>query len=95
LKGLSIAKGGEPVTKVVASALAADAPVLVPRIPAIDEYLDALAAAVRSAPANEAAAKEALTTAAVKWDAITDRLGREGQATAYRRHLGLEELSGR
>lgn len=93
LKGLTIAKGGESVTKVVAAALTTDAPVLIPRIPAIDEYLDALAEAVRLTPADEAAAKEALAAAAGKWDAITDRLGREKQAEAYRRHLGLEELT--
>lgn len=93
LKGLAIAKGGESVTKVVATALTSDDPVLIPRIPAIDEYLDALAETVRSAPADEAAAIQALVATAGKWDAITHRLGREKQAEAYRRHLGLEELT--
>jgi hypothetical protein len=91
MKGLAVAQGGEPVTKVVAAALASDAAVMVPRIPAIDEYLGVLADAVRTAPADEAAAKTALDSVAAKWEAITDRLGRERQVAAYRRHLGEAE----
>jgi hypothetical protein len=91
LKGLEVAKGGEPVTKVVATALATDAPVLIPRIPAIDEYLGVLADAVRTAPADEAIAQSTLESVAAKWEAITERLGRERQADAYRRHLGETE----
>ena len=91
MKGLEVAKGGEPVTKVVAAALASDAPVLIPRIPAIDEYLTVLAEAVRTAPADQAAAKAALDGVASKWEEITNRLGRDRQISAYRRHLGETE----
>ncbi len=91
MKGLKVVPGGEPVTKVVAAALATDSPVLVPRIPAIDEYLSVLADAVRTAPADEATATAALEGVAAKWEAITERLGREKQLGAYRRHLGETE----
>ncbi|MBA4105562.1 MAG: hypothetical protein C0485_07365 [Pirellula sp.] len=91
LKGLEVAKEGEPVTKVVAAALATDAPVLIPRLPAIDEYLAVLADAVRTAPADEAAAQAALDGVAAKWEEITNRLGRDRQISAYRRHLGETE----
>ena len=91
MKGLEVAKGGEPVTKIVATALATDAPVLIPRIAAIDEYLNALADAVRTAPADEAAAKTALDGVAGKWEEITNRFGRDRQSAAYRRHLGEAE----
>ena len=37
------------LTKVVAEALAVETPVMVPRVPAIDEYMDVLAEAVRAA----------------------------------------------
>jgi hypothetical protein len=91
MKGLEVVKGGEPVTKVVATALASDSPVLIPRIPAIDEYLGVLADAVRTAAADEATAKASLDGVAGKWEEITNRLGRDRQAAAYRRHLGETE----
>lgn len=91
MKGLEVAKGGEPVTKVVATALTTDSPVLIPRVPAIDEYLRVLAEAVRAAPSDEATATVALEGVAAKWEAITERLGRERQLSAYRRHLGETE----
>lgn len=91
LKGLELAKDAEPVTKIVAAALTSDSTVMIPRVPAIDEYLSALAEAVRSAPADEATATVALEGVAAKWEAITERLGREAQLSAYRRHLGETE----
>lgn len=91
MKQLTVAKEAEPVTKLVAAALATEAPTLVPRIPAIDEYLNHLAEAVRTAPADEANAQVALEGVAAKWEEITERLGREKQAAAYRRHLGETE----
>jgi hypothetical protein len=81
-----------PVTKVVAEALAVETPVMVPRVPAIDEYMGVLAEAVRAAEPGEEAANVALSEVAAKWEAITERLGREGQARAYRRHLGIDVL---
>jgi hypothetical protein len=81
-----------PVTKVVAEALAVETPVMIPRVPAIDEYMDVLAAAVRAAEPGEEAAKAALGEVAARWEAITERIGREGQSRAYRRHLGIDVL---
>lgn len=88
MKQLKVAKEAEPVTKLVAAALATEAPTLVPRILAIDEYLNHLAEAVRTAPADEATATVALEGVAARWEEITERLGRDKQTTAYRRHLG-------
>jgi hypothetical protein len=76
----------------VADLLATENPVMVPRVPGIDEYLDALGDAVRSAEPGEAGAQAALDTAATKWEELTERFGREAQATAYRRHLGIEAI---
>ena len=90
--GQAVKESSTPVTKVVAEALAVDTPVLIPRVPAIDEYLDVLAEAVRTAEPGEEAATAALSEVSAKWEAITERLGREGQVRAYRRHLGIDGL---
>jgi multiple sugar transport system substrate-binding protein len=89
-KGETARRSGTPVTQVIAEVLATETPVMIPRVPEIDEYLDSLAEAVRSAAPGEAAAKAALEEAAAKWEAITDRLGRQSQAKSYRRHLGID-----
>jgi maltose-binding protein MalE len=88
--GQAAKESSTPVTKVVAEALAVETPVLIPRVPAIDEYLDVLAEAVRAAEPGEEAATAALSEVSAKWEAITVRLGREGQTRAYRRHLGID-----
>ncbi|HYW81559.1 MAG TPA: extracellular solute-binding protein, partial [Thermoguttaceae bacterium] len=59
------------------------------RIAGRDEYLAALDEAVRRAVSKECTAEEALDAAADQWRAITERLGREQQKTAYRHSLGL------
>jgi len=89
-KGDSSRQASLPVTEVVAEAFTSDTAVVLPRVPAIDEYFEALAQAVRSAEPGEDGAKAALEAAAATWEAITDRLGRESQAAAYRRHSGIE-----
>jgi len=89
-KGDSLRQASLPVTEVVAEALTSETAIVLPRVPAIDEYLEALAKAVRSAEPGEGGAKAALEAAAATWEAITDRLGRESQAATYRRHLGIE-----
>lgn len=76
-------------------ALNSDSVVLIPRLLGIDEYLDKLGSAVASAAPSEEAATAELAAAAQAWEAITDRLGRDRQARAYRRHLNLIELQGR
>lgn len=64
---------------------------LLPRIPGIDEYLAILKTAVDDAVAGNQPAAEALASAAVRWNALTDKLGRESQRMAFKRHLGLVE----
>jgi ABC-type glycerol-3-phosphate transport system substrate-binding protein len=81
-----------PVTQRVAELLETENPILVPRVPGVDEYLNELSEAVRSATPGEQAARQSLEAVAAKWDQITERLGREAQARAYRRHLGIEAL---
>jgi ABC-type glycerol-3-phosphate transport system substrate-binding protein len=81
-----------PVTEVVAKALDTETPVMIPRIPAVDEYVDLLAEAVRLAEPGEEGATAALKAAAEKWEALTERLGREAQARSFRRHLGVDAI---
>lgn len=59
------------------------------RIPGVPEYYDVLAVELSRALAGEITVEAALNTAAIHWDSITDRLGREAQLNAYRATLGL------
>lgn len=60
------------------------------RMPGRAEYLAALDRAVASVLANKSDAGAALRQAATEWEAITERLGRARQRSAYLRDLGLE-----
>ena len=60
---------------------------MLPRIPAIDDYLEALAEAVTD---EKAAPKQALQSASEQWEKITTEQGRDRQRAAYRKHLGYE-----
>ena len=53
------------------------------RIPGGSEYTDALGVGVAKALAGEMPAQDAMDEAAAKWEAITDRFGREDQQKAY------------
>jgi maltose-binding protein MalE len=64
---------------------------LLPRISGIDEYLAILKSALEEAVAGKQPAADALATAAQKWNALTDELGRDSQRMALNRHLGLTE----
>jgi maltose-binding protein MalE len=64
---------------------------LLPRIPGIEEYLAILNGAVKDAVAGKQPAAEALAAATKKWNALTDKLGRDSQRMALNRHLGLAE----
>jgi multiple sugar transport system substrate-binding protein len=64
-----------------------------PRIPAIDKYLQAVDAAVVQALAGELAPTQALESAAEQWEAITTDQNRNAQAAAYRKHLGYGEFA--
>jgi maltose-binding protein MalE len=64
---------------------------LLPRISGIDEYLAILKSALEEAVAGKQPAADALAAAAEKWNALTDKLGRDSQRMALNRHLGLVE----
>jgi multiple sugar transport system substrate-binding protein len=53
------------------------------RVPGGSEYTDAVGIAVAKSLAGEMQPQEAMDEAAAKWEAITDRLGREDQKKAY------------
>jgi multiple sugar transport system substrate-binding protein len=86
------AQDGATLTELVSASLSSDSAVLVPRVPGIDEYLVALGKAVNASAAGEAGAAAALKAVAQRWEAITERLGRDEQVRAYRRHLGIETM---
>jgi ABC-type glycerol-3-phosphate transport system substrate-binding protein len=90
LKGEVISATQSSIAELVSKTLSNESPLMIPRIPGIDEYLNALGDAIHSAKSGEAGAQAALTTTAAAWEATTDRLGREHQAAAYRHHLGIE-----
>ncbi len=64
---------------------------LLPRIPGIDQYLAELETALGKALSGKQTPTEALAGAAERWNEITEKLGRDGQRTAFNRHLGLTE----
>jgi hypothetical protein len=64
---------------------------LLPRILEIEEYLEILNGAVDEAVADKQPAAKALGSVAEKWNALTDKLGRDSQRVAFNRHLGLAE----
>ncbi len=85
------ANGAEVTAATVTAQLSSADAFLVPRIPSIDEYLETLEAALRAAADEDQAADTVLGKVADQWNEITDRLGRDRQRAAYRRHLGLGE----
>lgn len=75
--------------KSLSTTLSGEKLLLLPRIPAIDEYIAALDDAVKSATDKKVSPKEALQAAAQNWEKITDAHGREKQRAAYQKHLGI------
>jgi maltose-binding protein MalE len=69
--------------------LSASECLIVPRIPGVDNYLEALDAAVEEAIAGDVEAEAALKKAAERWEAITDARGRDAQREAYLMNLGI------
>jgi multiple sugar transport system substrate-binding protein len=90
LRGEPLPPEQQPLSEMVAKQLEIESPLMIPRVPGIDEYLETLGEAAQSAKPGEAAAQAALAGAAEKWEAVTERLGRDHQAAAYRRSLGME-----
>jgi hypothetical protein len=76
--------------KLLSAALCGEKSLLVPRIPAIDDYIAALDEAVKSVTDKNVLPAEALHSAAQKWEKITDAHGREIQREAYQKHLGIK-----
>jgi hypothetical protein len=76
--------------KMLSAMLSGERSFVIPRIPAIDEYLAALDEAVNSAENKNVVPAEALQEAAEKWEKITEAHGREKQRRAYQNHLGIE-----
>jgi multiple sugar transport system substrate-binding protein len=76
---------------VIEKALSRPNAFVIPRIPGVDEYMDALQIAVNQVLVGEAPASLALDQAAAKWEEITNRRGRDAQRVAYLRHLNLAE----
>lgn len=66
-------------------------PLVVPRVPGVDEYLAALTAAVANALEGQQSPSHALQEAERQWDEITNRHGRVAQLRAYQHHLGIAE----
>jgi len=64
---------------------------LLPRIPGVDQYLEALEGAIGRAISKELSAEQALAEVVAKWNRLTDRYGRDRQRAAYRKHLGLND----
>ena len=60
------------------------------RITGSSEYLSTLDAEIARALSGEISAQEALDNVAEQWDAITDRLGRDGQLEQYKAAVGFE-----
>ncbi len=71
------------LTEATEAALSQDHCLMIPRIPGVDEYLDELGAAVENALIGKATASEAMSQANAKWEAITNRRGRDAQRRAY------------
>ena len=78
-------------SKKIEAALSGEQSLVLPRIPAIDDYLAALDAAVKSVAENKTPPATALQTAAERWEQITDTQGRDKQRAAYLKHLGISD----
>ena len=79
------------LSKSLIADLSGEKSLMIPRIPGIDEYLEALNDAVKSAVADKVPPAVALQKAADKWEQITEAHGRDAQRDAYRKHLGISD----
>ena len=74
----------------VAQLLSSGSYYLLPRIPAVDEYLQMLDEAVVTAIADNQPPAETLANVVQRWNTLTDRYNRDRQRAAYRKHLGFD-----
>jgi hypothetical protein len=79
------------VGKDLRAALEGNDALIVPRIPGVDQYMDALGEAMQHMAIEKANPQDALKQAAAKWEQITDAHGREAQRQAYLKHLNIAE----
>jgi hypothetical protein len=77
------------VGKNLQATLEGDDVLIVPRIPGVDQYMDALHEAMKHVAIDRANPEDALKQAAAKWEQITDAHGRDAQRQAYQKHLGI------
>jgi len=71
--------------------LASNSYYLLPRIPAVDEYLKLLDDAIAKAISEQRPAEKTLAEVTQQWNTLTDTYDRNSQRAAYRKHLGLDE----
>ena len=90
-KWLKHAGVGDETATLIANELSAGECVLVPRIPGIDEYLAILQNVLATALAASEPAEMALAKVVRRWDALTEKYGRDRQRAAYRNHLGFDD----
>jgi multiple sugar transport system substrate-binding protein len=63
------------------------------RIPGFNDYTTALEKQLYSAVTGELTVAQAMDNAAVEWEKITDRIGRDRQRAIYRASMGLPPKS--
>lgn len=81
---------GQGVSRAIGESLANRRRFIVPRLVRVDEYLDSLGAAVRTAASDDSPPEVLLQRACDDWEKLTDAVGRDRQRRAYLRHLGVE-----
>jgi ABC-type glycerol-3-phosphate transport system substrate-binding protein len=79
----------ERIAEALSEAMTNDVSLVVPRIPAIDEYLAFLDRGVASATKGSVTPQQVLDDVAKQWEEITNAHGREAQRQAYLKHLGI------
>ena len=72
-------------------ALAARNSYLLPRLPGIDKYLEALDSTIAANLQTKLSGELVLGEVETKWASITESLGTQRQQQAFRRHLGLAD----
>ena len=79
------------LSQALSGALSGEKCLLIPRIPGVDGYMEALDAAVKTALVDKVPANVALQKAADRWEQLTNAKGRDSQRQAYWKDLGISE----
>ena len=91
-KWLERSRADDESASSVTMLLSSDYAYLIPRIPGIDDYLQALEKAIQRAVLGVLSAEEVLAEIEEQWNTLTDRYNRDRQRVSYRKHLGLDLL---